>query len=364
MQHGGALLVQDNSNVSLTGTTTVTFYNNMAESGGGVLYTYGHCNITIERFSKVSFVKNIAMQCGGAMCCESYSRAAFEGFKSNYANRGGAICVVQSVLTFTSTSVVILSNNRAAGDGGAIHFSGQYTAMFDHDSSISLLYNFANRYGGAFYGKVNHTSKRILNSTRIKFTNNKALFGDSAYLDIPTSCNEECLNTSIVGVTKETLKHSPLANYIYTPPRKLVLGDPAVCTDDDNVTTCGMYYINNIMLGQEITINACVLDYYDQPAGETQFKVDSNDEDHYINGSNSVLIACDGLRGISVEGSDVSDVTNFDINLTSHTGSKSDSKTISISLITELSPCHPGFYYYEKRCVCYHDNDIIRNLFW
>ena len=38
-------------------------------------------------------------------------------FKSNYANRGGAVCVVQSVLTFTSTSVVVLSNNRAAGDG-------------------------------------------------------------------------------------------------------------------------------------------------------------------------------------------------------------------------------------------------------
>ena len=91
-----------------------------------------------------------------------------------------------------------------------------------------------------------------------------------------------------------------LAKHIYTPPSKLVLGDPAVCTDDDNITTCGTYNVNNIMLGQEITINACVLDYYDQPPGETQFKVDSNDEDHYINGSNSVLIACDGLRGISV----------------------------------------------------------------
>ena len=54
-----------------------------------------------------------------------------------------------------------------------------------------------------------------------------------------------------------------------------------MCIDDNNGTDCGtyIYCIKNIILGQEITIDACVLDYYDQPAGETHFLVDSNNTD-------------------------------------------------------------------------------------
>ena len=84
-------------------------------------------------------------------------------------------------------------------------------------------------------------SKLKLSTAKISFTNNRALSGNSAYLDIPTSCDGVCLNRSIVGVNKfkETLKHGPLVEHICTPPSKLVLCDPAVCIDDDNVTNCG-----------------------------------------------------------------------------------------------------------------------------
>ena len=99
-----------------------------------------------------------------------------------------------------------------------------------------------------------------------------------------------------------------------------------MCIDDDNGTDCGTYYVKNIMLGQEITIDACVLDYYDQPAGETQFLVDSNNTDHSINGSNSILISCTDIQGINITGYKISDATNFTINLTSHAGSQSDLK--------------------------------------
>jgi len=109
------------------------------------------------------------------------------------------------------------------------------------------------------------------------------------------------------------------------------------------------------MLGQEIIIDACVYDYYDQPAFETctQFMTDSKDEERKISGKNSVLISCrDGLQGINVTGSKISNAKNFTINLTFHVGSQSD---------TKLSPCHPGFYYDNttERCLCYDDNDII-----
>ena len=341
----------------------------MAETGGGALYSYDHCSITIRQYSEVMFDTNSTMHYGGAMCCDRHSDVTLEGnipvtFTNNTAEHGGAVCVSQSVIKFANNSLVMLNDNRAIGNGGAMHISDDFKTIFNQGSSIKFYHNTANRYGGALYSEINHEglSKLRLNTTGITFTNNRALIGDSVYLDIPTSCDEACFNRTIVGVNKETLEIGSLAGQFYTPPSKLEFGDPAVCVDDENVTNCEKYYINNIMLGQEIIIDACVWDYFDQPAVETQFMVDSNDEDHTINETNSVLISCDnGLQGINVIGSKISDITNFTMNLTLHDGSQSNLKTISIGLIIELSPCHPGFYYDSttKKCVCYYDDDII-----
>ena len=368
MQHGGAVYVHDDASVDFAEKSEVIFYHNMAESDGGALYSYSHCNITIRQHSELMFVRNSAMQYGGAMYCDGHSDVRLEGnnpvtFTSNSAEHGGAVYVSQSFVKFANNSVVIFNNNRAIGNGGAIYLTDRLTVTFDHGSSIRFVHNTANRYGGALYSDVQHggLSKIILNTTGINLTSNRALIGNSVYFDIPTSCDEACLNNSIIGIDREVLKYGPLVNHIYTPPSKLILGDPAVCIDIENVTDSGTYYVNNIMLGQEIILEACVRDYYDQPAVETQFIVNSNDKDHTINESNSVLISCNWLQGIYVTGSKVSDVTNFTMTLISHAGSQSDLKTISIELITELSPCHPGFYYDDttQRCSCYHYDDTI-----
>ncbi|XP_065908921.1 uncharacterized protein [Dysidea avara] len=338
----------------------------MAESGGGVLHSYHHCNIAIKQYSEVMFIENSAIRYGGAMYCDHHSDVTLEGnipviFTSNTAEHGGAVCISQSILKFANNSVVMFNNNRAIRNGGAMYISNNFTTTFDYGSSITFSNNIANRYGGAIYSELrdNAYSKMLLNTTGINFTGNTALIGDSVYLDIPASCDDNCLNRSIIGVYKEIVENNQLAGQIYSPPRKLILHKPAVCIDHD-VTNCGIYFIKNIMLGQNIINRGCVLDYYDQPVVETQFIVDSNDEDHTINGSNSVLMSCNGLQGISVKGSKISGRTNFSMDLTSHSGSQSD---ISIQLITELSPCHPGFYYddtpHVQRCVCYDDNDII-----
>ena len=366
MQHGGAIYVHDNTNVSFVGSSNVLFLHNMAESGGGVLHSYHHCNIAIKQYSEVMFIENSAMRYGGAMYCDHHSDVTLEGnipviFTSNTAEHGGAVCISQSILKFANDSAVMFNNNRAIRNGGAMHFSNNFTATFDYGSSITFSNNIANRYGGAIYSELrdNVYSKMSFNTTGINFTGNTALIGDSVYLDIPASCDDNCLNRSIIGVYKEIVEHSHHSRQIYSPPRKLILQKPAVCIDHD-VTNCGIYFIKNIMLGQNIINRGCVLDYYDQPVVETQFIVDSNDEDHTINGSNSVLMSCNGLQGISVKGSRISGRTNFSMDLTSHSGSQSD---ISIQLIAELSPCHPGFYYddttHVQRCVCYDDNDII-----
>ena len=369
MQQGGALNLFYKSIVIFQDDSNVTFTHNTATQHGGALYSYDHCNITIRQYSEVMFDTNSAMEYGGAMYCDHHSDVTLEGnisvtFTNNTAKNGGAVCVSQSVMKFANNSVMMLSENRAIENGGAILYTKNFTVTFYLGSSIKFYHNTANRYGGALYSEINHEglSKLRLNTTGITFTNNRALIGDSVYLDIPTSCDEACLNRTIVGVNNETLENGPLAGHIYTPPSKLVLGDPAVCIDEDNNTKCGTYYVNNIMLGQEIIIAACVLDYYDQRTVETQFMVDSNDEDHTINGTNSVLISCtNGLQGINVTGSKISKATNYTMNLTSHDDSLSNFKTISIGLIIELSPCHPGLYYDDtaQGCVCYYDDDII-----
>jgi len=49
------------------------------------------------------------------------------------------------------------------------------------------------------------------------------------------------------------------------------------------------------MLGQEIIIDACVRDYYDQPTDGTLFILNNEDEDHHINGSRFALVSCEGF---------------------------------------------------------------------
>ena len=39
--------------------------------------------------------------------------------------------------------------------------------------------------------------------------------------------------------------------------------------------------MNNIMLGQDITFDACVLDYYDQPTEAAQFLITGTNHQYY-----------------------------------------------------------------------------------
>ena len=117
------------------------------------------------------------------------------------------------------------------------------------------------------------------------------------------------------------LQHSDFHKLIYTPPRKLIQGDPALCIDQNNNTNCEIiYFVKNIILGQEIIIDACVFDYYDQPADGTEFFVIGEDQDHRFDGSRSILIFCDTFNGISIVGKEISQPANFSISISSHEG--------------------------------------------
>ena len=58
------------------------------------------------------------------------------------------------------------------------------------------------------------------------------------------------------------------------------------------------------MLGQEIAINPCLLDYYNKPAEVTQFNIIGEKHlNYFLQGSEYVLLSCNHtIKGISIGG--------------------------------------------------------------
>jgi len=79
---------------------------------------------------------------------------------------------------------------------------------------------------------------------------------------------------------------------VTTSPHKLILHDPARCIHNNDNNDCDSYYIKEIMLGQEVVINGCVLDYYNNLlTSEAQLlNIESDNGDHNINSSENVLV--------------------------------------------------------------------------
>jgi len=393
--YGGGVFLNKEVSITFAGQSQITFYDNTATSGGGAMFISDYSTATFTENSKVNYFNNTVTHSGGAVHCDSqstisldenstiiieknsanlggafygsYSSIHFKGnasvtFTENSAENGGAVCTVQSSLTFTDNSSTAFINNSVTESGGAIHISDNFTAMFQDISHITFYHNIANRYGGAIYAEFTHSSQSTITfkTTEVKYLDNKALRGSKVYADMPTSCDDICLQNSIVGPNSKSFINGSLRSNINTPPKKLELYKPATCIENDTNGKCQMYLTRNTMLGQEIVIDACVRDYYDQPADGTLFILNNEGEDHQIN-SHFALVSCEGFRGIRIIGKEVTDAVNCSITLTSHDGSKSDLKTISLKLITELSPCHLGFHYNNdtKMCACYGNSDNI-----
>ena len=124
-----------------------------------------------------------------------------------------------------------------------------------------------------------------------------------------------------------------LANCIATSPKKVVLYEPAIqtCYDNNSFTeACNNYYISNVMLGHEILINSCIMDYFD-----------------YITSSEYMLIS---FRAPMV---------NFTLNFSSFKLGVEDRVLINVTII--LSSCHPGFQYnpQTQKCECHHHNVVF-----
>ena len=352
---GGVLFSLGSSDTSFNGNTVVTFKGNKASNTGGAIISHDNCSITFDGNSTVTFDNNVATE-GSAMFCTERSLVLFKGtsnvnFNNNQAMDGGAINIRQSSIKFTIHSSAIFNYNLASKSGGAVYLENNFVLTFTNGSHITFHQNNATLHGGAIYGKLNQTnqSKLLSYNGGINFIRNTALIGDDVYVDVASSCDETCLNSSIVGVT---VVHN-------NPPHHLALHAPATCVDATKpIGDCDTYFVPNIMLGQDIKIDACVLSLYNQSAGGVDFVVSGGSQHHHLDGTRFVPITCKLFEGISVLGKEISDKINFSMIITSYTNNEAE---ISVGLIAELSPCHPGFIYDNttQSCVCYNDNDII-----
>ena len=274
---------------------------------------------------------------------------------NNRAIHGGAICIDNNItLTFEGNSTAFISNNAASEGGGALKVLKDSNVTVKENTAIMFTNNSA-QYGGAMFLD---TTAAMVSNNDIKFINNNArIMGSSLYQHLHT-CKSSCLGNRITGISNKL---------IAAPPNELKFDDPAVCIDNNNNTQCSNYYIQSIMLGSEIVIPVCLLNYYNQSVDSIQFLVQSEINTNYsidgaINGAKHVVISCGIFTGISIIGNhSLSKLTNFSITITLNTALYSNWRQISVNLMIELSPCHPGFWQYpnSSRCECYNANDIV-----
>ena len=410
--NGGAICSYNKAQVTFHGNSSTMFINNFAIQGGGVLYSYAYCSISFkensvvtfshnkasqggviysqlnshirfEGFSTVRFVANVALDYGGAInlfintfiMFTDYADVIFDG---NSAKNGGAVYSDSTFSTITKTTYTALNNNETAftslsnitiaenssvtfinntalKDGGSVYLSHHSSFILIHSSKVGFYHNIASDYGGAIYAQSENSLLKF-NISDIHFISNKAgTKNNSLYINVLKSCNINCLGDSTKDIDH---KHF----LVSTSPSKLVIYRPARCINGTD-SKCNAYFINNMMLGQEITLNGCLLDYYDQSTETAQFLVTSIDKELKISSSSYISISCNrSTQGIIVKGDLHNNISyNFSLIISLHVNRISESKIISTNLMIEFSQCHPGFLYSKEsqRCECYSSNEIV-----
>ena len=367
---GGALTVNADSHVTFCGSfkSMVRFNNNKAIQYGGAINVGKNSAIVINDNTTTKFSNNEATL-GGAVNVQDNSSIIVTGnsaakFNGNRANIGGAMYLKASKMSLTINCSIEFCNNTAWQDGGAIYLDDNFIAIFADNANVTFDYNTASDYGGAVYGKISQ-STLYLNATNITFHNNHVkTAGNSIFINVPSSCNTSCLNNNIVSISKDSITHNPLKQSITTTPKILKLYQPAICIEDMD-EECDSYYVNNIMLGEEVLVGACMYDYYDRPSDDARFVVTgSSNQDYYIPGSKDVIVSCNNtMQGITLNGNSISPTSpsNYSMTITLYVNRLSEMKAISVNLTVGLVSCHPGFWQYSesKTCECYNANNIV-----
>ena len=357
--NGGALYLDNESDGIFSEFAKVSFHHNTA-SYGAAISANDHCNIILTGKSSLMIAHNEAMQSGGGGYLNYSSSFIVQENASvtvinNKALYGGGICAKnKGKLIFKDNSNAFFYNNLVSVGGGAIKVFNDSIITLTDCTTINFTDNNA-QYGGAIFLDTNAVMINNSDNTSVYFINNTAkLLGNAVFQEATWLCNSSCKINRTSGISSE---------FIATPPSELKFYHPAICIDEDNDVQCKQYYLQNVMLGKEIAIPACVLDYYNHSVNTPQLKVQNEKHPIYNNSSpNKGLIPCDQYERVNIIGNQsLLKSINFTINFTLNVVLNPNWKHISVNLIVELSPCHPGFWHYPNslKCECYNVNDIV-----
>ena len=282
-------------------------------------------------------------------------------------NSETVIYVINQHVTFKE---MIQFRNNIAEYGAAVYLDVESSISFDENCDVTFTNNFARVYGGAIFYDASQFSStcenmympiQVNNNSAVSFNDNRAgVAGNSIYISISQSCNISSLVTGF--------NFSEADGHLVTSPNKLVLYSPAALLSSTNSVT--IYKLSGIMLSQTISIPACVLDYQNNPAGKLLFQVTRVDfnQNYSLIAPNFISISCEShiSSNIHIIGGPVKagDNSSVSIQFTSTYNSPMDWKPISVILIIELSPCHPGYFYDDelKQCVCYEADNVVSCL--
>ena len=359
--HGGAANFYMTS-LLIRNYTIITLNSNLATVGGAVTF-YGKSKGIFEMNSTIVLRKNNALQNGGAFHIKNESFIEFKKFVKvkfieNNAENGGAIFLTASEISYENYSFVMFKNNTASQDGGAIYIGDHSHATFMEHSNITFAHNRARNYGGAIFSKTHNSKITLGNSTNATFLNNSAgTTGNSVYMSLPKQCNSTCLIESVLGMNT-----SDLQSYFITSPHKIQLYNSKIqCIDYVSNTECDLYYIKNIMLGQNMLLDACMYDYYGHPVDVARFFITGTNDQGYRLDSNNILITCNRTLELATIYGNESTRFNYSVNISLYDNHQSDFREVLTKLIVELSPCHPGFSYNKisQKCECYNASGMV-----
>ena len=367
---GGGVSCEFRCSVRFIGFARVIFNDNIG-SNAGALHGITDCIIIFDENSETFFNRNNATNNGGAMDLYGNTDIVFKGnssvnFANNTANSFGGASVWFSNVTFADNATIKFISN-ATPYGGAVALLDEYHTVFQ--TAQLIFTNNEATYGGAILCEFSDGGKLHFDMQRdgiISFYNNTAsIWGNSMLIDdIPKACNKSCLIEELQGITyMDELQHE-LTQYITTAPYEVVLQTTqhtTICTEfDESDNDCTEYHINNVMLGQEVSIKGCVYDYLGNLIPrETQFDIQSlSNANHTVRVPQSPYQEFD----ISIEGNEIISKYNYSMSITTfYYDYKYQRKDATVELSIQLSPCYLGFQHNSasRRCKCYDRDDIV-----
>ena len=371
---GGAIYSMSFSYIVFTGYSTVTLKNNTADSAGALSSHYNSI-IVFNKNTRVAFVHNVAEHSGGAMDLYINAQVINKGnslvtFDDNTVSNLDGACVCYSAVSFTDNATVNFLKNKAE-IGGAIALSLSCNITFKN-AQATFSNNMAS-YGAAIWMNITDKGSKINfdvpRGSKIAFYNNTALIrGNLILVDIRNTCNKSCFIEQVLGITnilQLNKQQVELKEYITTSPYKIVLqdikGSPLICNElDDAYYDCKSYYLNDVMLGQEVSMKVLVYDYLNNSIPvEAAYEIHNVKQNTNYNIQFVNQISFQRLD-VMITGNNIVSNYNYSLNITT-SYTLLQQATISANLIIQLSPCYLGFQHdnESKKCECYDRENIV-----